>query len=67
VTLITLAQLANGILLPLISGWLLWLSSSKKLLDSHALGSKGIIFGAFIWLITLILGIKSFGAALGWF
>ena len=67
VTLITLAQLANGILLPLISGWLLWLSSNKTLLGSHALGSKGILFGAFIWLITLILGIKSFGAALGWF
>lgn len=67
VTLITLAQLANGILLPLISGWLLWLSSSKKLLGSHALGNKGILFGSFIWIITLILGIKSFGAALGWF
>lgn len=67
VTLITLAQLANGILLPLISGWLLWMSSSKKLLGSHALGSKGIIFGSLIWIITLILGIKSFGAALGWF
>lgn len=67
VTLITLAQLANGILLPLISGWLLWISRSKKLLGSHALGSKGIIFGSFIWVITLILGIKSFGAALGWF
>jgi Mn2+/Fe2+ NRAMP family transporter len=67
VTLITLAQLANGILLPLISGWLLWLSSSKQLLGSHALGIKGILFGSFIWLITLILGIKSFGAALGWF
>ncbi|MEY3565961.1 MAG: hypothetical protein RJA23_2131 [Bacteroidota bacterium] len=67
VTLITLAQLANGILLPLISGWLLWLSSSKTLLGSHALGLKGILFGSFIWLITLVLGIKSFGAALGWF
>ena len=67
VTLIILAQLANGILLPLISGWLLWISRSKKLLGSHALGSKGIIFGSFIWVITLILGIKSFGAALGWF
>jgi Mn2+/Fe2+ NRAMP family transporter len=67
VTLITLAQLANGILLPLISGWLLWMSSSKQLLGNHALGLKGILFGSFIWLITLILGIKSFGAALGWF
>jgi hypothetical protein len=43
------------------------LSSSKTLLGSHALGLKGILLGSFIWLITLILGIKSFGAALGWF
>ncbi|MDA0315174.1 MAG: Nramp family divalent metal transporter [Bacteroidetes bacterium] len=55
VTLITLAQLANGILLPLISGWLLWMSSSKRLLGTHALGIKGILFGTFIWMITLIL------------
>lgn len=67
VTLITLAQLANGILLPLISGWLLWLSTKKDLLGAQALGFKGILFGIFIWAITLILGIKSFGAAVGWF
>lgn len=67
VTLITLAQLANGILLPLISGWLLWLSTKKDLLGAHALGFKGILFGIFIWAITLVLGIKSFGAAVGWF
>ena len=67
VTLITLAQLANGILLPLISGWLLWMSTRKDLLGAHALGIKGILFGLFIWAITLVLGIKSFGAAVGWF
>jgi Mn2+/Fe2+ NRAMP family transporter len=67
VTLITLAQLANGILLPLISGWLLWLSTKKDLLGAQALGFKGILFGIFIWAITLVLGIKSFGAAVGWF
>lgn len=67
VTLITLAQLANGILLPLISGWLLWLSTKKDLLGAHTLGFKGILFGIFIWVITLVLGIKSFGAAVGWF
>lgn len=67
VTLITLAQLANGILLPLISGWLLWMSTKKELLGVHALSPQGILFGIFIWSITLVLGIKSFGAALGWF
>ena len=67
VTLITLAQLANGILLPLISGWLLWMSTKKDLLGAHALSPQGILFGIFIWGITLVLGIKSFGAAVGWF
>ena len=67
VTLITLAQLANGILLPLISGWLIWISTKKDLLSSHALGVKGITFGGIIWIITLLLGIKSFGAVFGWF
>jgi len=67
VTLITLAQLANGILLPLISGWLLWMSTKKELLGAHALSPQGILFGIFIWGITLVLGIKSFGAAVGWF
>lgn len=67
VTLITLAQLANGILLPLISGWLLWMSTKKELLGAHALGPQGITLGIFIWGITLVLGIKSFGAAVGWF
>lgn len=67
VTLITLAQLANGILLPLISGWLLWTSTKKELLGAHALRPQGILFGIFIWGITLLLGIKSFGAAVGWF
>lgn len=67
VTLITLAQLANGILLPLISGWLLWMSTQKILLGTHALNPSGVLFGFLIWSITLVLGVKSFGAAVGWF
>lgn len=66
VTLITLAQLANGILLPVISGWLLWISTKKDLLGAHALGPKGITFGLVIWIITVLLGIKSFNAVFGW-
>jgi len=67
VTLITLAQLANGILLPLISAWLIWMSTRKNLLGKYALSKSGIVFGVVIWAITLILGIKSFGAVFGWF
>ena len=67
VTLITLAQLANGVLLPVISAWLIWAASQKSLLGSHALSTKAIVFGIIIWLITLILGLKSVGAVMGWF
>ncbi len=67
VTLITLAQLANGVLLPLISGWLVWICTKKEILGVHALGTKGVIFGGLIWVITLLLGIKSLGAVFGWF
>lgn len=67
VTLITLAQLANGVLLPVISAWLIWAASQKTLLGKYALTSKNLIFGIIIWLITLILGLKSVGAVMGWF
>jgi Mn2+/Fe2+ NRAMP family transporter len=67
VTLITLAQLANGILLPVISAWLIWAASQKTLLGKYALTNKNLIFGIIIWLITLILGLKSVGAVMGWF
>lgn len=67
VTLITLAQLANGVLLPVISAWLIWAASQKSLLGSHTLSTKAIVFGIIIWLITLILGLKSVGAVMGWF
>ena len=67
VTLITLAQLANGVLLPVISAWLIWTASQKSLLGSNSLTPKAIFFGIVIWLITLILGLKSIGAVMGWF
>lgn len=67
VTLITLAQLANGVLLPVISGWLIWAASQQSLLGKNSLSKKGIAFGILIWLITLVLGIKSVGSVLGWF
>ncbi|MDN3204637.1 Nramp family divalent metal transporter [Algoriphagus sediminis] len=59
VQLIVTAQLANGILLPLVSGWILWLSAQKGILGKYATRRSGLIFGVLIWLMTLALGIKS--------
>ncbi|HSI78096.1 MAG TPA: hypothetical protein VK957_19520 [Lunatimonas sp.] len=54
--MITIAQLANGMLLPLLSGYILWLVNKKGLMKSevNSLGQNLIAF--FIWIITLILG-----------
>jgi Mn2+/Fe2+ NRAMP family transporter len=65
VTLIMLAQLANGILLPVISAWLIWASFQKDLLGNHVLKKWGLLFGILIWLVTLLLGIKSIGGVIG--
>lgn len=59
VQLIILAQLANGILLPLISGWIIWIATQKSVLGSFSNSPLRTGLASFIWLITLILGIKS--------
>lgn len=65
ITLITLAQLANGALLPIISGWLIWKSKDQKLLGKEANDRNQSLFGLAIWLITLALGVKSILTVLG--
>lgn len=66
VTLITLAQLANGVLLPVMSAWLIWVASQKNILGKHSLKKWGLIFGVVIWIVTLLLGFKSIGGVVGW-
>ena len=67
VSLITLAQIANGILLPVISGWLIWAGSQSNYLGKFKNSWISSLFGLLIWLITLGLGIKSIGTVMGWF
>lgn len=67
VNLITLAQLANGILLPVISGWLIWAGSQSSILGKYRNSALATAFGILIWLITLALGLKSIGTVMGWF
>ena len=65
VQLITLAQLANGVLLPLISGWIIYIASQKGVLGNYRNKAGHTIIAVVIWLITLILGLKSIVAVLG--
>lgn len=65
VQLITLAQLANGVLLPLISGWIIWIASRKEILGNFRNKPSHTIVAGIIWLITVVLGLKSILAVLG--
>lgn len=66
VELITMAQLANGILLPLLSGYVIWLANQKSLLHLYT-NTKGFNLLSFlIWGITLILGGISVLKVMGW-
>jgi manganese transport protein len=67
IQLITLAQLANGILLPVISGWIIWVASQNSILGKFRNKRLATGIAGFIWLITLILGLKSVGTVFGWF
>ncbi len=67
VQLITLAQLANGILLPVISAWIIWIAAQQSLLGSYRNKPLATAQASAIWLVTLVLGIKSVGAVFGWF
>lgn len=67
VQLITLAQLANGILLPVISGWIIWIATQQVVLGKYKNSTSATVIALGIWLITLILGVKSVGTVFGWF
>ncbi len=59
VQLITSAQLANGILLPLLSAYILWLINRKAVLGKNTNTWYWNILSFGIWFITLLLGIRS--------
>lgn len=56
---ILFAQVANGILLPIIAVYLLWIMNNKKLLGKYVNSLTQNILGAIIVLITIGLGLKS--------
>ncbi|SDS73836.1 Nramp family divalent metal transporter [Corynebacterium timonense] len=56
VQVIILAQAANGILLPIIAGFLLAIMNNKRLLGEHANGVVANVLGGAVFLVTLVLG-----------
>jgi manganese transport protein len=59
IEIIKFAQVTNGILLPVIAGFLLWIMNKKALLGIHRNNLKQNIFGLLILAITIFLGLKS--------
>lgn len=53
------AQFANGLLLPIIAGFLLFSMNRKELLGRHINGWRSNILGALVMLISSILGVWS--------
>ncbi len=59
VSLIFLAQVANGILLPVIAGFLLWVVNDKGLLAGQSNSTLRNLIGGLVLLITLVLSMRS--------
>lgn len=66
VELILIAQYANGLLLPIIAAFLLWVMNQKDLLGAYANGRSANLIGGVIVLITLAIGLRSVLRAAGW-
>lgn len=65
IEIIKFAQIANGILLPFIAGFLLWLMSRKEILGQYVNSKLQNSIGWLIALVTLVLGLKSLGKVFG--
>lgn len=59
IEVIKFAQAANGILLPFIAVFLVWIMNRKSLLGKYSNSYFNNILGIIVILVTLILGIKS--------
>ncbi|QCK13864.1 Nramp family divalent metal transporter [Mangrovivirga cuniculi] len=57
--LILFAQAANGILLPLIVAFLIWIMNNKTILGKHRNGYVANILGLIVLIISLLLGVNS--------
>jgi NRAMP (natural resistance-associated macrophage protein)-like metal ion transporter len=59
IEIIKFAQVANGILLPVIAGFLIWIVNKKSVLGDYKNSLKQNVLGIIILSITIFLGLKS--------
>ncbi|KOY51037.1 Nramp family divalent metal transporter [Polaribacter dokdonensis] len=58
IEIIKFAQIANGMLLPIIAGILLWIMNKKNVLGIHVNSKTQNVFGFIILLVSIFLGAK---------
>jgi NRAMP (natural resistance-associated macrophage protein)-like metal ion transporter len=58
IEIIKFAQVANGLLLPIIAGFLLWVMNKSIVLGAYKNSKLQNIFGIIILIITIFLGVK---------
>ncbi|MEC4088840.1 Nramp family divalent metal transporter [Pseudoalteromonas rubra] len=66
IEIILLAQFANGLLLPIIAGFLLYVMNNKRMLGKYANTRISNILGFSVLLFTAMLGIRLIAKSLGW-
>ena len=64
IVIIRYAQFTNGMLLPIIAGFLLWIVNKRSVLKNHRNNTYQNIVGLFILVVTIALGVKSIWAVL---
>ena len=64
IAIIKFAQIANGILLPIIAGFLLWIMNKRSILGIHKNNIKQNMLGFFILVISLLLSIVALNKVL---
>lgn len=67
ITIIKFAQVTNGIVLPLIAGYLIWLANKKALLGRYTNTTTQNVLSIVIWLVVLGLGLRSIFKVFGIF
>ena len=65
VTMILVAQFANGLLLPLIASFLLFVMNRRDLLGEHVNSLRANILGGIVVFVTLALGLRAILRTLG--
>ncbi len=62
---IIFAQVANGLLLPIIAGFLLYVANDRRLLGGHANGAASNLAGAAVVVLAMVIGLRSLLLAFG--